>query len=241
MKIKTQLTLASVIAAGLLASGCSSQQLIAQPSAPAVVDTVVNTVSVPAPVTTVTETMTNTVVDCSKCNRPAPRPRPQPRPQNNNMHSHPAVHGCSAAVQHAHPRPRGGQHNHRYGCNKQQVRRPAPRPVQRPAPRANPNAHTHPAIPNCTKSVRHVHPNGNRGHSHRYSCQRPRQVQRPVQRPVYRPQPVQRPVYRPQPVQRPVYRPQPVQQPMPVMPKVKAKGTYRGPIKIDGMMQQYQQ
>ncbi len=222
MKIKTQLTLASVIVAGLLASGCSSQQLTAQPSA--VVDTVVNTVPAPAPVTTVTETMTNTVVDCSKCNRPAPPP--QPRPSNNNMHSHPAVAGCSAAVQHAHPRPKGGQHNHRYGCNKQ-VGKPAPRPVQRPTPRANPNSHAHPAIPNCTKSVRHVHANGSRNHNHRYACQRG------TQRPVYRPQP--------QPVQRPVYRPQPVQRPMPVMPKVKAKGTYRGPIKIDGMMQQYQQ
>lgn len=41
-----------------------------------------------------------------------------------------------------------------------------------PAPRAarNPNSHTHPAQPNCTNSVTHVHPNGAKSHHHKYSC-----------------------------------------------------------------------
>ncbi len=166
MKIKTQLTLASVIAAGLLASGCSSQQLVAQPAA-------VVAPLVQAPPAPVTETITNTIVDCSKCSRPAPPPPPRAVP----------------------------------------MPPPPPPPPPRPIRPVNPNAHTHPAIPNCTASVRHVHPGGNRGHNHNYACQQ-----------------------RPRAVPRPTY-----VQPVPVMPKVKAKGTYRGPIKIDGVMQQYQQ
>ncbi|MEZ5535829.1 MAG: hypothetical protein R3F02_09400 [Thiolinea sp.] len=61
MKIKTQLTLAAVITAGLLASGCS-QQMVAQQSAEA------------APV--VQEPVVKTIVDCSKCAKPTPKPRP---------------------------------------------------------------------------------------------------------------------------------------------------------------------
>lgn len=60
MKIKSQLTLAAVITAGLLASGCS-QQMVAQQA-----------VAVePTP-----ETVVKTIVDCSKCAKPTPKPRP---------------------------------------------------------------------------------------------------------------------------------------------------------------------
>ena len=44
----------------------------------------------------------------------------------------------------------------------------APEPAAEP--KADPNSHTHPAVPNCTNSVTHTHPNGNRPHTHRYSC-----------------------------------------------------------------------
>lgn len=221
MKMKTQLKLAGVIAAGLLASGCSQQmvgQQVAQQVAPAVA----------AP-----QTIVKTIVDCSKCKKPVSRPT-----GNKWTHTHPAIPGCTKSTRHTHPYT-NRNHRHKYNCRKAPPRRPvAPRPAPRPTPpmkapvmpQVNPNAHTHPAIPNCTNSVRHVHPNGNRPHSHRYSCRKP-VVQRPVQRPVYRP--VQRPV------QRPVYRPVPVV-PAPKVPQVKAKGTYRGPIQIDGVMQQYQ-
>ncbi|MEZ5449737.1 MAG: hypothetical protein R3E89_12420 [Thiolinea sp.] len=89
----------------------------------------------------------------------------------------------------------------------------------------NPDTHTHPAIPGCTNSTTHTHPNGARPHTHRYSCRKPMVQPRPQPRP---------------PVMPPVKRPY-VQPPMPIMPKVKAKGTYRGPIQIDNVMQQYQQ
>ncbi len=152
MKIKTQLTLAAVIAAGMLASGCSqmsAQQVAADP--------------VPVP-------ETKTVLDCSSCNKPAPAPRPAG------------------------------------------------------------NSHSHPAIPGCTNSVTHNHKFNNPNHKHSYSCKKP--APRPVAPPA--PQPVYVQPMQPQP---PVVIP-----PAPVMPKVKAKGTYRGPITIDqGVMQQYQQ
>lgn len=228
MKMKTQLTLAAVVAAGLLASGCS-QQMVAQQAVAQQVT--------PEPVV-------KTIVDCSKCKRP---PAPRPRPAGGNMHTHPAIPGCTDSVRHNHPHPNGARHTHKYGCKKAAPRRaaprPAPRPVPAPAPRpmVNPDAHTHPAVPNCTNSVRHVHPNGRRAHSHRYSCRKP------VQRQVQRPRPQQPQMKRcwhgrnaqgqcnPAPAQRQY------QQVTPVMPKVKAKGTYRGPIQIDGVMQQYQQ
>lgn len=46
-----------------------------------------------------------------------------------------------------------------------------PRPVSKPKPRVNRWAHTHPAIPRCTKSVRHTHKYNQARHSHKYSCQ----------------------------------------------------------------------
>lgn len=245
MKMKTQLKLAAVVAAGLLASGCSQQmvgQQVAQQVAPAAAAPTVKT-----------------VVDCSKCKRPA-------APRGGNLHTHPAIPNCTKSVRHNHPHPQGGRHSHKYGCKKAAPRRAAPprkaAPAPRPAPvqRVNPNAHTHPAIPNCTNSIRHVHPNGNRAHAHRYGCRKaaPRRQAPPRARvnpnlhthPAIpgctksvrhqhpngnRPHNHRYSCRKPQQQQRPQY-----QQVTPVMPKVKAKGTYRGPIKIDGVMQQYQ-
>jgi len=243
MKMKTQLKLAAVVAAGLLASGCSQQmvgQQVAQQVAPAAAAPVVKT-----------------IVDCSKCKKPAAPARPS------SGHSHPAIPGCTKSVRHNHKTPKGGRHSHKYGCKKAAPRRAAPprkAPVARPAPvkRVDPNAHTHPAIPNCTRSVRHTHPSGNRAHAHRYSCRKAQPVrqQRRVQSGHFHPaipgctasvrhnHPTARggkhshrySCRRPQAqAPRPQYK-----QVVPVMPKVKAKGTYRGPIKIDGVMQQYQ-
>jgi len=193
MKIKTQLTLGSIIAASLLASGCS-QQMSAQQTA--------TVEAAPTPVV-------RTVVDCNSCNKPAvvaPAPRP-----SGNMHGHPAIPGCTDSIKHNHPHAQGSRHSHKYSC-KRPVLRPAPMPAHRPAPRVEADRHTHPAIPSCTNSINHVHPSGRREHSHRYSCQKPRAMPRPR-----------------------------VQRPVPMMPKVKAKGTYRGSIPIDGVMKQYQQ
>lgn len=52
-----------------------------------------------------------------------PRP-PKPVPIINVMHSHPAIPGCTRAVQHKHSGPKG--HRHRYGCRRA-MPRPAPR------------------------------------------------------------------------------------------------------------------
>lgn len=46
---------------------------------------------------------------------------------------------------------------------------PAPKPVM--APKVNRWTHSHPAVPRCTKSVRHTHKYNNARHTHRYSCQ----------------------------------------------------------------------
>ncbi len=92
------------------------------------------------------------------------------------------------------------------------VRR-APAPVRRaPVRRHNPWLHTHPAIPRCTKSVRHSHKYNKRmaRHSHKYSCNRPVRRHQQVKRTA---PPVD--VYA---LQR----------------KLKAKGYYKGPI--DGIV-----
>jgi len=51
------------------------------------------------------------------------------------------------------------------------VAEPAPAPVMeaKPAP-VDRWSHTHPAIPDCTNSIRHSHPYTNAQHTHRYSC-----------------------------------------------------------------------
>ena len=77
------------------------------------------------------------------------------------------------------------------GASQQQVEEPvvaapapAPAPMAAPAPRrvapvvvARPRTnrwtHTHPAIPRCTKSIRHTHKYNSARHSHKYGCNRP--------------------------------------------------------------------
>ena len=82
---------------------------------------------------------------------------------------------------------------------------PAP-PVMAPKPKMAPKpvnrwAHTHPAIPRCTKSVRHAHKYSNARHSHRYGCQPAKRMQ-----------------------------PKPQVDVRALQMKLKAKGYYKGPI-----------
>lgn len=209
MKIKTQLTLAATIAAGMLASGCSQmsgQQMAGQQvaqSAPSVEETV--------------ETEVQTIVDCSKCGDVAPKPAPAPRPV------------------------------------------PKPQPKPQPKPSGGQWTHTHPAVPGCTDSIRHTHKYDNKNHKHKYGCtsgspQTPRPQVQPPQQPNNKkcwhgrnaegqcnPRPGStRPVQPQPPVQpRPPVQPKP---PQVVVPPVKAKGNFRGPVPIDqGVMQQYGQ
>ena len=49
---------------------------------------------------------------------------------------------------------------------------PAPAPVMKPKPQGNRWTHTHPAIPRCTKSIRHTHKYNSANHSHKYGCRK---------------------------------------------------------------------
>ena len=75
-----------------------------------------------------------------------------------NCHTHPA-NRWTKTIRHCHPNPTG---KHRYGG--QRVKH---KPVHRGYNRWT---HTHPAIPGCTKSIRHTHKFKNARHSHHYSC-----------------------------------------------------------------------
>ena len=90
---------------------------------------------------------------------------------------------------------------------------PKPRMMPKPRPRVNRWAHTHPAVPRCTKSVRHTHKYNQARHSHKYSCQ----GMRPAPRRVAKPR-----------AQAPQVDVRALQQ------KLKAKGFYKGPI--DGIV-----
>ena len=90
MKMKAQLSLAAVIMAGLLASGCS--QMAAQPT---------EEVKPTEPAPTVS-------TDCSKCNTQKPAPA-------GGAHTHPAIPGCTDSITHTHPY-NNANHSHHYSC-----------------------------------------------------------------------------------------------------------------------------
>ena len=124
----------------------------------------------------------------------APAPvKVAPRRPAGNCHGH-AANARTKSMRHCHPNPTA---SHRYGG-------------QRRAAGGNRWGHTHPAIPNCTKSISHTHKYQNARHSHKYSCQGMRPAPR---RAAAAKQPVD--VYA---LQR----------------KLKAKGYYKGPI--DGIV-----
>lgn len=155
MKMKTQLTLAAVVAAGLLASGCS-QQMVGQQVAQA------------APEVPMQETKTVVKYDCSSCKKPAAPAPAKPRPSG---HFHPAIPGCTKSVRHNHKTARGGAHSHKYSCRKAPAPVRAPKPISAPKKKVM-SGHVHPAVPGCTKSVRHNHRGSNAGHRHRYACKK---------------------------------------------------------------------
>lgn len=71
-----------------------------------------------------------------------------------NCHTH-AANSMTKSIRHCHPNPTG---KHRYGGRKYAGHR------------GGRWVHTHPAVPGCTKSVRHAHKYKNARHSHHYSC-----------------------------------------------------------------------
>lgn len=89
----------------------------------------------------------------------APPPvKPVVRRSSGNCHTH-AANSRTKSIRHCHPNPRG-QHRYGYGAKKKYY----------PRRGGGRWTHTHPAVPGCTKSVRHTHKYKNARHSHHYSC-----------------------------------------------------------------------
>jgi len=223
MKIKHQLSLATLVMAGVFATGCSqqsaggsqvsggSQQQVeggqvsggSQQSAGGsqVADSGTNGGSQQSGSQQQVED-TPVVAPVAKAapRRAVPRPAPRkvaPRRPAGNCHGH-AANARTKSMRHCHPNPTA---SHRYGG-------------QRRAAHSGGNrwTHTHAAVPRCTKSIRHTHKYKNVRHSHKYSCQGMRRAA-PHRAAAPRKQPVD--VYA---LQR----------------KLKAKGYYKGPI--DGIV-----
>lgn len=209
MKIKHQLSIATLVMAGVFATGCSQQsaggsqvaggsqqsaggsqvsggsqqqveggsQVASGGSQQAGSQQQVEEAPVVAPVAKPTPRVV-----------PRPTPKMAPRPAG-NCHGH-AANARTKSMRHCHPNPTA---SHRYGGQKRATN--------------NQWGHTHPAVPRCTKSVRHTHKYNSANHSHKYSCQGMAPAPRAAKQPVD--------VYA---LQR----------------KLKAKGYYKGPI--DGVV-----
>lgn len=163
MKSAHQLSIATLVMAGFIATGCSQQQVtgsggsqVAGGSQQVAGGSQVQTA--PAPVVkTIIKYKTKTVVKVkevcrAKCAKPAPRPR-------GNGHFHPA-NRCTKSVRHNH-KFNNARHTHKYSC---QGKRPTVR---------HQSGHNHRAIPGCTKSFRHNHKFNSARHSHKYGCRKP--------------------------------------------------------------------
>ena len=124
--------------------------------------------------------------------------------------------------------------------------------------------HSHPAIPGCTNSITHSHPYTNARHSHSYSCKgrklgkRPGGVRPPMQQnnkwghthpaipgctdSITHSHPYNNANHSHHYSCKGGQRPQYQQQQQIIVPPIKAKGNFKGPIQIDqSTMKQYQQ
>ena len=206
MKNTHQLSIAALVVAGFAVTGCSQQQIagggasqVAGGSQQMAGSSQVQTA--PEQKVIVKERVVVKYKNVCKANCAKPRPRPRPT----GGHTHPAVPGCTNSVRHFH-KFKNRNHRHAYSCKKSAGKRyVAPRRYV--APKYNKWAHTHPAVPGCTKSVRHTHKYNARNHRHSYSCKGAKRTYKASKPPVD--------VYA---LQR----------------KLKAKGYYKGPI--DGIV-----
>ena len=257
MKIKTQLTLAALMAMGLFASGCSQQSADASvsPAQQTTQATSQQTTQATSQQTTSQQTsqqataveegekvvveeemgakpvireVVRTVVDCSKCGGAK---RPGGRPAGGKWtHSHPAIPGCTNSITHSHPYT-NRNHTHHYSCKKAGPKKV----VKRPMGSKRPMGGKRPSRPMGNKWL-HSHPaipgcTNSVTHAHPYTNRNHTHAygcRNQARRPAVRPQPPRRPV---PPMMRPVPRPlPPVQVPTIVVPPTKAKGNYKGPI-----------
>ncbi|MCK5902433.1 MAG: peptidoglycan-binding protein [Cocleimonas sp.] len=173
MKNAHQLSIAVLVMAGFITTGCSQQQIAGGPDQTQIAgggsqqmasqSQIQKAPVTPAPkiiykdrvvIKYQTKYKTKTVCN-AKCGK---------RPARNYGHTHPAVPGCTKTIRHHHKfgNPR---HHHSYSCKKKAIKHVKPRPRW---------GHGHPAIPGCTKSVRHNHKFKRGGiHRHSYSCRKP--------------------------------------------------------------------
>jgi len=150
MKNAHQLSIATLVMAGFIATGCSQQQ-VAGGSQQVAGGSQVQQAPTPE-VKTVIKYKTKTVVKevCStKCAKP---------PVRQSGHFHPA-NRCTKSVRHNH-KFNNARHTHKYSCKgKRRVVRPQ-------------SGHAHRAVPGCTDSFRHNHKFNSARHSHKYGCRK---------------------------------------------------------------------
>ncbi|MCK5810404.1 MAG: peptidoglycan-binding protein [Cocleimonas sp.] len=192
MKNAHQLSIATLVMAGFIATGCSQQQIAGGSDGASQVaggsqmagasqaqnaggasqqmasQSQIQTAPAPKPVVkTVIKYKTKTVIKevCrAKCAKP---------PVRKSGHFHPA-NRCTKSVRHNH-KFKNARHTHRYSCSGAKPRSTGSR-----------YTHTHRAIPGCTKSVRHTHKYNSARHSHKYGCRKPVRTVRPPVRPAVR-------------------------------------------------------
>jgi hypothetical protein len=152
MKSAHQLSIATLVMAGFIATGCSQQQIAGGGSQQVAGGSQVQTAPKPE-VKTIIKYKTKTVVKevCSaKCGA-----KPTPKPMGG--HTHPA-NRCTKTIRHSH-KFNNRHHTHRYSCQ-----------GKRRYSGGNKWTHAHRAIPKCTDSYRHTHKFNSARHSHQYSC-----------------------------------------------------------------------
>jgi len=150
MKSAHQLSIATLVMAGFMATGCSQQQIAGGGSQQMAGGSQVQTAPAPE-VKTIIKYKTKTVIKevCSaKCGA-------KPTPMGG--HAHPA-NRCTKTIRHSH-KFNNSHHTHRYSCQ-----------GKRRYSGGNKWTHGHRAVPNCTDSIRHTHKYNSARHSHKYGC-----------------------------------------------------------------------
>ncbi len=170
MKIKHQLSIATLILAGVFATGCSQQSAGGSQVAGGSQSQIEGGSQVAGGSQQASSQQQvdkpEVVVTPPRKITPPPSVTPPPRKMAGNCHTHPA-NSMTKSIRHCHPNPRG---HHRYGG--------ARRVAHHGASGWSRWTHTHPAIPGCTKSIRHTHKYKNPRHTHHYSCKGKRQGSR---------------------------------------------------------------
>ncbi len=206
MKIQHQLSIATLLMAGVFVTGCSQQQVAGGSQQSAGGSQVAGgsqaQIEGGSQQASSQQQVDDKVVAPVATPRPAPAPRPAytapaPKPRMaGNCHTHPA-NSRTKSVRHCHPNPTG-QHRYAGGGRKH-------------VGGGNRWTHNHPEAPACAKTKRHTHKFSNKNHRHQYSCQKS------YNRPAAAPR-AQQPKVDVYALQR----------------KLKAKGYYKGPI--DGVV-----